>query len=662
MTNISFKRYCWNIGTTSYRTKTFNANIERQLELMNEFWNLEQNADKSWSDAKLQSRYYKFMQKKDFVKGDAPRPDKDARQKTSGLVEIGLINADRKLTDAGKKLLQISESGDFSSDNELKIAKDSYIYLKQILKMSVSVDGQAVRPFILLIYFLSKLEYLAKDEYTYILPLCLNEKIAQEALNKIKDIRKGKEDIDGFICETVLSMDNYKQALDLFLSKKTSVSIIAEIGMNRKSREYDKSYYPFYKALFDVCVLKNFSKAINIHKALSKIKGKAAAFWRDELFSLTSIKIIKSAPRESLKPSKLFDVKDEKVFKKEFFRLLHLFKIKATLSDYFDLSRRYFGLTDTLLYDDDIIKFDILPKYFFKEIADKLYDLAFSASDSILQNDCSMQEIAPCLFFNSEKILQNINQDLGEHYTDIYDLSKKINDDRIARFQNIIKRKFTNTVLLDLLGLFESRKGDEKINNIVTDNADIPTIFEYVIGIIWYKISENKGGILDFMKLSLDANLLPKSHAVGGGADIVYMYDTTKDYSRHTVLLEATLTNKTNQRRAEMEPVSRHLGEYLLEHKNDNAYCVFLTNYLDLNVISDFRSRKEYIYYSTDGQSFIRGMKIIPLQISDIKNILTADIVYKQLYFIFDNAYYSQKEIRFWYKETISNEILKLLK
>jgi hypothetical protein len=158
MQNIPFKRYCWNIGTTSYRTKTFNTNIERQLELMDEFWNLEQNTGKSWSDTKLQSHYYKFMQKKGFVKGDAPRPDKDARQKTSGLVEIGLMNDDRKLTDAGKKLLQISKIGDFSSDNELKIAKDSHIYLKQLLKMSVGIDGQAIRPFILLIYFLSKLE------------------------------------------------------------------------------------------------------------------------------------------------------------------------------------------------------------------------------------------------------------------------------------------------------------------------------------------------------------------------------------------------------------------------------------------------------------------------------------------------------------------------
>ncbi len=63
--------------------------------------------------------------------------------------------------------------------------------------------------------------------------------------------------------------------------------------------------------------------------------------------------------------------------------------------------------------------------------------------------------------------------------------------------------------------MFEIRKQDVGINNCVTDNADIATIFKYVVGIIWYKISEQEGNILEYMNLSLDADLLPKSHASG---------------------------------------------------------------------------------------------------------------------------------------------------
>jgi hypothetical protein len=38
------------------------------------------------------------------------------------------------LTQAGKKLLEIAKSGDFSSDNFLQIPKDSFIYFQQLLK------------------------------------------------------------------------------------------------------------------------------------------------------------------------------------------------------------------------------------------------------------------------------------------------------------------------------------------------------------------------------------------------------------------------------------------------------------------------------------------------------------------------------------------------
>ena len=41
----------------------------------------------------------------------------------------------------------------------------------------------------------------------------------------------------------------------------------------------------------------------------------------------------------------------------------------------------------------------------------------------------------------------------------------------------------------------------------------------------------------------------------------------------------------------EMEPVSRHLGNHILRTNNKSSYCLFATNYLDMNVISDFQIR-----------------------------------------------------------------------
>ena len=95
-----------------------------------------------------------------------------------------------------------------------------------------------------------------------------------------------------------------------------------------------------------------------------------------------------------------------------------------------------------------------------------------------------------------------------------------IEDTCYQRLQHLIDTEFIDDKLLSLLDCFETRNDDE-IGSMVTDNADVPTIFEYVLGILWYKASERHGKILDYMKLSLDADLLPKTHAAGGEVDIV---------------------------------------------------------------------------------------------------------------------------------------------
>ena len=197
-----------------------------------------------------------------------------------------------------------------------------------------------------------------------------------------------------------------------------------------------------------------------------------------------------------------------------------------------------------------------------------------------------------------------------------------------------------------------------EIRRMVTDNADVPTIFEYVLGVLWYKISDYQGKVLDYMKLSLDADLLPKTHAAGGEADIVYEYNQTADYPEHALLLEATLADSSNQRRMEMEPVSRHLGQHLLRTGNLNSYCVFATGTLNINVIADFRSRKSIPYYDPqDYSKNVSGMKIIPLQISELKAILKGGKRYKDLYSLFDTAFNSALPPHEWYNQCISTQI-----
>lgn len=652
---IPYKSFCWSLGTTSFRTKNFNKTIEEQLSLLDEFWKLEENKSKSWSGNKdLQTRYYDFMQSKDFVEGNAGNKPKDAREKTSGLVDIGLIDDGRKLSNAGKALLKITSENDFSSDNQFQIAKDSYIYLKQLLKTYYNVDGHTVRPFMVLIHLLNKFDYLTLDEYTYLLPLCIGETETNEIIDGISKLRCRNISIDEIIVNRLMGMLNYKTALDYFIDNEVTEELICEIGLNRKSRQYDKSYFKLYQALHRVFVLNDIDNLISVYDAIRDIKiGK---WWRNYLFDTTSEKAISNHPVAHLKTTLFNEVEDENTFKIAFFKIMHLFKAKATLSDYLDLNRRYIKTTDVVLFEDDTIKFDIVPKHFFKSVAAKLYQDAFTSSE-LLYEDCDMPEISECLIVDDDTIVAGINEELGINVSDMQSARAALEDTRYQRLQHLIDTKFTDDKILSLLDCFETRNDDE-IRSMVTDNADVPTIFEYVLGILWYKASERHGKILDYMKLSLDADLLPKTHAAGGEADIVYEYEATEYYPEHTLLLEATLADSTNQRRMEMEPVSRHLGMHLIRSGNMNSYCVFATNYLNINVISDFRSRKTTPFYDPqDYSKSVAGMKIIPLQTSELKKIVSNGKTYKELYPLFEAAFNSTLLPHEWYESCINERM-----
>ena len=653
---LTYKSFCWGIGTTSFRTKDFNRTIEEQLSLLEEFWRIEENSKVDWvNNNDIQAKYYKFMQKRGFLEGDANNKPKDAREKTSGLVDIGLINDNRRLTNAGKALLSISKIGDFSSDNHFDIPKDSFVYLKQLLKTSNRVDENPVRPFIVLLYVISQLGEISLDEFTYLLPLCISKETTDEIINHIGDIKKGTTTIDEVIISRLFSMDNYKEALNLFLSAdKVSEDLICEIGMNRKSRGYDKHYYPLYNALYKAYMKKDNSAFVEVYDAARKVTiGKR---WIKHLFNTISrVALVKNA-KSNIKPSAFDNITSESEFRTAFFSIMHLLKAKATLHDYLDLNRRYIKTTDIVLFEDSAVKLDVVPKHFFKSVMDVLYQQAYSSSD-VLNENCALEEISECLVINDEIVVKCINAELGVDAATISNAREALEFNRYNRFKRLIDSKFSDEKLIELLSHIENRE-DPDVRKMVTDNADIPTIFEYVLGVLWYKISDYQGKILDYMKLSLDADLLPKTHAAGGEADIVYEYPQTDSYPEHALLLEATLTDSSNQRRMEMEPVSRHLGQHLLRTGNLNSYCVFATGRLDINVTSDFRSRKTTTYYDTqDHSKSVSGMKIIPIQISELQSILKGGKRYSDLYSIFEAAFASELPPHEWYDKCIGENV-----
>lgn len=642
---IPYQSFCWVIGTTSFRTAKLNLKIEAQLLLLDEFYN-EVIKESSWNwNKELQEKYYDFMKDRAFLTGEAKRKDKDAREKTSGLVDIGLITEDRLITDAGRELLKITSSGDFETNNVFNINRDSFIYLKQLLKTSIDVSGSIVRPFIAVVKCLTELEFLSYDEFTYFVPLIRDNESAKQIISDIKLYREGKILPEEIIYKRLMQMDNYKLAREEFIASDVDENLICLIGMNRKSRSYDKPYYKLYENLKKV-FLDGKSDYESLLNSAKNINQKPGTLWRRLIFKTTNIGIVRKNGKSSIHKQCSFIIcKNEIELKEMFFKYLHVFKAMATLSDYFDLNRRYFNVTDTLIFEDRMVKLDMIPKYYFKEIIDVLYKETFS-KDNNLSVDVTLETISRAFKLDMSKVYAALSKDLGITIKSPEQAAAYVNDERYRRFNTLIDKKFNDSVLIELLNCFETRD-DKRIEEIVTDEATIPTIFEYILGIIWYKVSERQGNILEFMKLSLEANLLPKTHAAGGYADIIYEYEACTFYPKHSLLLEATLADGNNQRRMEMEPVSRHLGDYRIRFNNPFDYSLFVSTYLDDNVVNDFRYRK-IIPYKRDNET-ITGMKIISMDTDSLKKIIENKVKYKYLYEVFDKYHEMPLETVDWH-------------
>ena len=659
---MAFQSYCWNLGTTSFRVQNLNYKIERQLQMLNELWSDRSNI--TW-DGITQEKYYNIMHKEGFVTGDAQRKDKDARQKTSGLVEIGVIDKERKITEIGYKIIEIIKNNDFESDNIFNIHKDSYIYLKQLLKMQKTGTDMEVKPFIVLIYLLSNLEYLNRDEFTYLLPLCLKNCEAKDMLITIKMLREKEITIEDIIKNRMNSMKNYQEALEFMNNNDIdTLEKFAKVDMNRKSKEYSKDLFKFYKDLLEISQREvnenDLNKILEFIKLQSNKNSKVAKYWKDYFGYDTKI-IFTDEWKEYIKTTKIFNVKDKIEFNTEFFRIMHTAKWKATLEDYADLNRRYFSLTDIILFKDNRVKLDILPRYYFLNIAEELLNTRFLNTKEYkeyIEKDIKFEEIYDCLNININDIITQIRVDYPESKISLDNVKDFIQDERKKRFEELIENRFKKENLIELFRNIENDNRKE-VEEYLDCEATIPTILEYVLAIAWYRISNKQGNILDFMKLSLDANLLPKNHAGGGTADIIYHYYRNEIYDEHDLLLEATLTDSTSQRKAEMEPVSRHLIRNKQEYDNETSYAVFVANILNEEVLSDFRGRRNHWYKGKNDEAK-QGLKIIPLSINDIIKILEKNLNYKQLYELFENAYNDTKTNDLeWYdiliKEPIKN-------
>jgi hypothetical protein len=63
-------------------------------------------------------------------------------------------------------------------------------------------------------------------------------------------------------------------------------------------------------------------------------------------------------------------------------------------------------------------------------------------------------------------------------------------------------------------------------------------------------------------------------------------------------------------------------------------------------------------YYNTEGTEYITGMKILPIQTTELKTLLKFNVKYPHIYKMLDVAYFSTEPPKEWYENNIMRETL----
>ncbi|TLD87239.1 AlwI family type II restriction endonuclease [Helicobacter sp. MIT 05-5294] len=583
-------------GNTSLRVQNLLYNFETQLILFEELF---KNADEkdTWSNnSELQLKYLELLEQHNLLESKHKTADlgtKDARVKSAPLEDYNLINRRQKqITTQGYELLGLIKNQAYKINNIfLQIDLISLFFLKTTLNSNNSLLSKYLEVF-------KAFNGDLNIEIFRFLPLVNNFKSATLFIECIKN---------NTLIPTILHNDLRYLELESFLSDLSNNAL--QIGYF-KTAKGEKTALAIIKVLKEIFLPFRDSKNPQfLDKFITS--SDYLEFKRLYLPHLTK----QNKKEDKIKDLIRFCDGSLEEFGKRFFKFIFTSRIFANLNDYLDLNRRYLNLTGIFEFHNDRVSLNTMFSVILKH--SKSNEILEKIKQSPISRDLLSE------YFGDKELKQYL-QDLGIQKPQ--DLKNyKQNLDKI-KLMELLQTHFTREKTIEILRLFSDRKNDDKIREKTTAQALIPTIFEYIIAIAWYYIDDNRVERILEAGLSLDSNLLPKSHAVGGNADFIYFYDN------HTLMIEVTLTEKTNQRRAEMESVSRHLGNLLLglnPQMREQSYGIFIAPYLDKNVLNDFRSRLNC--YFENEVSHIRGMKILPLSTQDLITILESNLTYQSL-------------------------------
>jgi hypothetical protein len=590
--------------------------------------------------------------------------DKDVRVKTGFISQLGFTTDKRIITSSGKELL--ANSLNFET-NEFDISNESFTYLKQFLKYQQ--NDFKVYPLLSLIYAIIEFNNeLSIDFVTYVWS---GSQTKEELIDNIKNYKK-HTDYKETVYQSVLNSENTKitaKNSSFFFTahnisdKKELKELLYAILPHGKGNTFKDKTITLFNDIYTYWLnIKNWNEANKKKFIQDKLKSrhkdissKKPSYYLESLFNTTALndssdwkKIITFFESTSLISSK-----DEESFVVNFHILYMYIKKLSLCEEYRDLNTRHLKLLDIFVFEHGKLKLDLVFWYLFKSVKDELLKVkTLSQSEYSKKLELSQKNIGDIYDFLKINVAE-LSKQIATDFPEVKKLGLQnfVLKEKEERLLKLVHSVFTKENIIKIFENIYPRK-DDLIRKLIKEwyqeyEATIPALFEYLLGISFYWLSEKQVRISDILNSGLDANLLPKTHKAGGQADIVVRCKDT-DY-----LIEATLSDNDGQRKMEAEPIPRHLAKHILK-VNPNSLTLFVAGQLDPNNLVVLRNYKFSSWYNSDGNS-VETMNILPLSVSNMIYLLKKENDFNKLENKFESVLNSETKDGFkWYTNEVN--------
>ena len=536
-----------------------------------------------------------------------------ARHYTSNLVKLGFADDDRDITPVGKLLLDPQKIKKDGLEMLLPVDGVNIVYLRQLLKLRLfDSDGERFySPFHLAIFALLKRTRLSENEFLELVQGLNPYSDFKNIENYVLDYSEGD-----IVADTAIEIPEELKTLE-----KLSESVFKKYFKNRKSKASVKIYWEFYGRLWNYVHEEKDSEKLDDlltfyednRAMLNKAFGRGQnIFW------------LKTGDRPSFT---VFDEQHPEILtghtNEYLFTQFSLSKILDQIREYSDTTRRIFKAAGIISFHNGFVELA------YRELCSCIFDTEFIRSrisgnrseeiPSYYREVISLSEILKY----TEKEITQVGHQIQEEFPGkaIEEIPLLLADRRKAEFALFLERSYPAERVKEILRLFADRTNDKQIKEMVCQDATVPTIYEYIVGIAWYYFSGKRIDLLGSYNLTLSADFEPLVHAGGGQGDIV-IYEKDK-----VVMLEATLMNANSQKRGEWEPVLRHSINLKVEEEaaktGREVTSFFIADRFDYNTINIWKAIAAVPLQSTvEKDKFTDNVVIMPVRSEELCSLM----------------------------------------